>query len=85
MLCRAMDSYPKTFDELSKFLKTEVSPELARRALAAIFVCLYGSDGDDGRVSFESEREWDTFVVCHVADELATIRLYCEQPNRDIT
>lgn len=74
--------YPNNSKELNAFLKTEVSPELARRALSKIFECLYGAE-EDGHISFAVEKEWNTFVVCAVADELATISLCCRQPNRD--
>lgn len=77
-----MAFFPKTSEELNEFLETEVSPELARSALAAIFVCLYGTV-QDGAVRFVDEKEWDTSVVCEVADELSTVGLYCDQPNRD--
>jgi len=78
-----MDCYPKNVDDLNEFLDTAVSPQVARRTLAAIFACLYGTEEGDGQRSFLAEKQWDTHVLCDVADELATIGLYCDQPERD--
>ncbi len=80
-----MPFQPKTVFELNDFLDTVVSPEDARSALSAIFVCLYGTNDERaaGGVSFATEKPWSDLVVCNVADELASIGLFCDQPDRE--
>ncbi len=78
-----MVCYPKNSDELGLFLTKQVTPTEARRVLAQIFICLYGTTDADATVSFDTEKPWECETVCQVADELSTLGLYCDQPNRE--